>query len=263
MIPFLRKIRKRLITNHKVGGYLLYAIGEIALIIVGILLALQINNWNEGRKDSKIEHQYLLRLKEDLEKDASVFLFIEELTSLRLEQVDLIYSVLDEPALAAQNPKAFLNAIEQVSWRSYLPQTRVVYNELLSTGRMSLIKSEELRTYLADYYRTVDHWWEMILGQSGNQDDYSRATAGLLSKDILAAIENAASLENTTPDESIDIEISPVEIREIRENFLRNEDALRFLPNLYHYHILGGKVIQKLEEQNSTLLEIVGEEIDQ
>ena len=50
MIKFFRKIRQRLLTENKFSKYLLYAIGEIILVVIGILIALQINNWNEGRK---------------------------------------------------------------------------------------------------------------------------------------------------------------------------------------------------------------------
>lgn len=56
MIKFFRKIRQRLLTENKFSKYLIYAIGEIILVVIGILIALQVNNWNEGRiKDKKFE----------------------------------------------------------------------------------------------------------------------------------------------------------------------------------------------------------------
>ena len=50
MIKFFRKIRQNLLSEGKTGKYFKYAIGEIVLVVIGILIALQINNWNEGRK---------------------------------------------------------------------------------------------------------------------------------------------------------------------------------------------------------------------
>lgn len=50
MIKFFRKIRQNLLLEGKTGTYLKYAIGEILLVVIGILIALQVNNWNEGRK---------------------------------------------------------------------------------------------------------------------------------------------------------------------------------------------------------------------
>jgi len=50
MIKFFRKIRRQLLTENRFSKYLLYAIGEIVLVVIGILIALQINIWNENRK---------------------------------------------------------------------------------------------------------------------------------------------------------------------------------------------------------------------
>ncbi|WP_019669901.1 DUF6090 family protein [Eudoraea adriatica] len=62
MINFFRKIRQQLLNQNKVSKYLLYAIGEVVLVVVGILIALQINNWNEGRKSDKVELKILQEL---------------------------------------------------------------------------------------------------------------------------------------------------------------------------------------------------------
>jgi hypothetical protein len=87
MITFLRKIRKSLLepgTDSKpgstaqrnrllsvrVGRYLLYAIGEIALVVIGILIALQINNWNEARKVKQQEEEFFIKTLADLQNDS-------------------------------------------------------------------------------------------------------------------------------------------------------------------------------------------------
>lgn len=71
MIKFFRKIRQRLLTENKFSKYLLYAIGEIALVMIGILLALQVNNWNESKKESKIRKNYYEQILQDLAKDTT------------------------------------------------------------------------------------------------------------------------------------------------------------------------------------------------
>jgi hypothetical protein len=55
MIKFFRKIRQNLLSENKLSKYLLYAIGEIMLVMIGILLALSINNWNENKKTISLE----------------------------------------------------------------------------------------------------------------------------------------------------------------------------------------------------------------
>jgi len=54
MITLFRKIRKQLLTQNKLTRYLVYAVGEIFLVVIGILIALQINNWNEEKKEQAI-----------------------------------------------------------------------------------------------------------------------------------------------------------------------------------------------------------------
>ena len=54
MIKFFRKIRQKLLTENKLSKYLIYAIGEIILVVIGILIALSINNWNEDRNNRKL-----------------------------------------------------------------------------------------------------------------------------------------------------------------------------------------------------------------
>jgi len=67
MIPFFRKIRKTLADDNKPIKYLRYAIGEIVLVVIGILIALQINNWNEQQKEHLKETKMLSEIKSNLE----------------------------------------------------------------------------------------------------------------------------------------------------------------------------------------------------
>lgn len=69
MIKFFRKIRQNLLMVNKTGKYFKYAIGEIILVVIGILIALQINNWNEGRKKSEKETILIKNIVDDLSSD--------------------------------------------------------------------------------------------------------------------------------------------------------------------------------------------------
>ena len=81
MIRFFRNIRQKLAAENNVAKYLRYAIGEILLVVIGILIALQINNWNENRKERLIEIKYLKNLKHDLQNDSTDLI---EYKSIRL-----------------------------------------------------------------------------------------------------------------------------------------------------------------------------------
>ena len=71
MIHFFRKIRYQLFTNNKFSKYLLYAIGEIVLVVIGILIALQINNWNNQKLLNKAEVKSYQNIKRQIIEDKS------------------------------------------------------------------------------------------------------------------------------------------------------------------------------------------------
>ena len=73
MIKFFRNIRQRMIKENRVSKYLLYAIGEIVLVVIGILIALSINSWNEDRLDKKEVAIYLEQIRTELAFDIKVF----------------------------------------------------------------------------------------------------------------------------------------------------------------------------------------------
>ena len=73
MIKFFRKIRQNLLSENKFNKYLIYAIGEIFLVVIGILIALQINNWNENRKVNALAKKYISDIKTDLINDTLTY----------------------------------------------------------------------------------------------------------------------------------------------------------------------------------------------
>ena len=126
---------------------------------------------------------------------------------------------------------------------------------------MSLISSEELRVKLSDYYGTAEHW-EMILNLEDAQNQFNHATAGLLSKEILAAIENNEVSDDMNPDRERYIEIDPREARRIAEDLSANQEAIRWLPKIYQYHVLAKKVIYDLMKRNEVLKDLVEIELE-
>ena len=261
MIKFFRKIRQRLLTENKFSKYLLYAIGEIILVVIGILIALSINNWNEERKESLIEKNYLRRLLVDLENDYKTLSFSKDLSRDRINQVNILSNVIENQSQSNENSTLIIESIEKVTWRSYLPLSKIVYNELLNSGNMSLIQSEYLRNLLSNYYEDADHW-EMILNLEDAQKMFSHETAGLLSIEILTAIENSSSLRNSNPTQELGIDLEEREFNRIIAEFSTKTQAIKWLPHIYHYHLLADKVITNLSSNNETIKKIVQEELN-
>ncbi len=85
MIKFFRNIRQQLLKEGKTINYLKYALGEIVLVVVGILIALQINNWNENRKEEKVLKEYLHKISDNVIQD------IEQIDGLKIRR-DTVYA---------------------------------------------------------------------------------------------------------------------------------------------------------------------------
>lgn len=266
LIKFFRHIRQTLLTEGKTSKYFKYAIGEIALVVIGILIALQINNWNESRKDKNVEHSYLLRLLNDIENDNKTLEYSKRLSKTRINQIDLLNNAIENSNLVAGNESQVIESIEKVTWRSYLSLSRIVYNELHNSGKMSLIQSENLRSRLAKYYSDADHW-EMILNLNEGQKEFSKATAGLLSKEFLKAIENSESTDSIISlinlnSDNLDLELEETEVERIVLELSSMHEAMKWLPKIYHYHVLAEKVIVQLTLQNKELNKLIQNELD-
>jgi hypothetical protein len=146
MINFFRKIRQNLLMEHKTGKYLKYAIGEIVLVVIGILIALSINNWNEVRKERQSEIKYYTNLKLDIETDlVNLDTIIKQRRNIAESAIKLLG--LNPPETLIQL-KAFDSLKGRVfGWRSYSPRTNTL-DELISSGGLNKIKNDSIKLYL-------------------------------------------------------------------------------------------------------------------
>jgi len=163
MIKFFRKIRQNLLIENKTGKYFKYAIGEIILVVIGILIALQINNWNENRKAEKIELTYLIRLKNDLEKDT---LYLENKMQYLKGERAKIYQFVHQLYDVQKTEEEFKQLYFSQSFvtESLVLQTST-YEELKNTGLTNIFQNDGLKIEILDLYReyqiAADHFIEI------------------------------------------------------------------------------------------------------
>lgn len=159
-------------TNNRITSYLLYAIGEIVLVVIGILIALQINNWNNFNEDRKQEQFYLNKLGKNIQAD----IFYLKLRMQQIHQAEQEYVILVEEVNNENLKKFTLDSLARqlVSVRRFSPQTSVMDN-LTSTGKLDLIENQNLVDSLYVYYNDLNNF----TAQWNNADDiYSRETIG-------------------------------------------------------------------------------------
>lgn len=153
--------------QDKTGKYLKYAVGEIVLVVIGILIALQINNWNEERKARLSEQEIIeglvlefegakFELSGDIRARKEILHTAEYLTKIHLQPDD--YSI---------EPDSLKNALKQLMRARFFTQSHPVLNDLQSSGRLELLSSKSLTQLLQEYLQAKDR---LSVFESGEKD---------------------------------------------------------------------------------------------
>ncbi|MTE27867.1 DUF6090 family protein [Winogradskyella ouciana] len=161
MIKFFRHIRQSMIKQNKTKKYLLYAIGEIILVVIGILIALQINNWNNDRINANREASYVINIERDLNNqikaiDLQIDFEKEITTSCRIALKP--YNETNTFKIDSITARA-LGTI--TSRRTFL-NTNPTYTELISSGNIELLKNENFKDQLINYYQELERIEKVI-----------------------------------------------------------------------------------------------------
>lgn len=157
MIKFLRRIRQQLLTENKFSKYLIYAIGEIVLVVVGILIALQINNQNVYKQERSIEKTYLVALKEEFETNINKLDQTIDLNTNLIENVDKLVEVFQQNVIDTISERTVVNYFFETfsSEVNYTPSTGVL-TEIISSGNLKLIQNQKLKQKLASFESSLE-----------------------------------------------------------------------------------------------------------
>jgi len=169
MIKFFRKIRKNLLNEGKTTKYFKYAIGEILLVVIGILIALSINNWNETRKSIASEKRYVSDLIQDLKNDSinlnRLDMFLKSKYASKLKIVPLL-----------QGNKVAIDSIEfhfASQWRiqGRFTPTNITIEELKNSGSLNIIRDINLRRQIVSLYNSysIESFTEDTFNNANNK----------------------------------------------------------------------------------------------
>ncbi|TLF40227.1 DUF6090 family protein [Maribacter aurantiacus] len=161
MIKFFRKIRQQLLKENRFTKYLLYAIGEIILVVIGILIALQINNWNENRINSKKETIVLANIHKEFVQNK------KQLDSV-VGQHKVVFKncagVISLFPLTSKPEQEVLDSLATMLWWTYggitFNPTQTSIKALASTSSFDIIKNETLRDLLISWNDLVTDYQE-------------------------------------------------------------------------------------------------------
>lgn len=152
MIKFFRRIRQNLVLENKTGKYLIYALGEIILVVVGILIALQINNWKELQKQKQLQTVYLNRMVNDLDHDLVNIEFVQATINENQAVISDFINAINSNQNKDQKLKN-MTAYFEKGWiiSEFMPSI-ITYTDLSQTGNMKVIENTQLANAIISYY---------------------------------------------------------------------------------------------------------------
>lgn len=164
MFRFLRSIRRGLLRDGTFRKYALYAIGEIFLVVIGIMIALQINNWNEERKNNRAEQKLLTALQKEFETNLEI---LENAIGLNTDIYETCIKIgkftgPELPPIEEKELSEYMVGAFKFESR-YIPNQGTM-NEINNSGKLSLISDPSLRKALSE--------WQSQFELVKNQEDY-------------------------------------------------------------------------------------------
>lgn len=169
MISLFRKIRKSLMEQNKIRTYILYAIGEVALVMIGILLALQVNNWNEQRKTENLADAYLRNVQQDLLSSVEILTYIESYIARK----DSLFHRYEEMLAQELNNQSIdtgdRHALIMNMTYPLLTYSKNGYNQLLSIDDKLSETNREILKDLTDLYRSGGRTLDLVVDQLGQK----------------------------------------------------------------------------------------------
>lgn len=184
MIKFFRTIHQQLFTENKAGRYFKYAIIEILLVVIGILIALQINNWNENIKNDKTEIKYVKGILSNLDSDINSLEYNIARDTLRI----LSYTYVVRAFTDNKNDDSLLKThlLNSMLVSSFSGQ-RTVFEDMKSSGKLNLIKSDSIRYQIQEYYSSS-------LAMLKRQDNNTKSIMNMIT-DISAVLDVNSIIE--------------------------------------------------------------------
>ena len=166
MLGFLRRIRRSLIEEGHLRKYLIYALGEVLLVMIGILLALQVNTWNDNRNLRNTESQIIAALNvEFIEARDALDFRIDVINSQRTVLLDILgFCQPGTVSLSQVTMDSLINS--SYALPSFNPPNATL-EDLINTGKISVIQNEELRKILSA--------WSGKLEEAKRQEEYQGA----------------------------------------------------------------------------------------
>lgn len=250
MIKFFRQIRQKLLTENRFNKYLIYAIGEIILVVIGILIALQVNNWNEARKNRKQEINFLSRIQADIKTDIENISGSIRTNKSRMKRAEFLLASIDQPQLVKDSATYFIQSIEYAGYTNNPIISDNTFEEIKSSGKLSFIRNENLRSAIQEYYSWTSERGQYNFILQDIQLDYLRVRRGILSAQQQI---NMGSFKQSK-------QYTIAEAKDVYSRMIKNSGFLELLPFTIQSQIRTGESFESIKRQAIELNKMIEKE---
>jgi hypothetical protein len=162
MLAFFRRIRKSLVTNNSTKKYLLYAFGEIILVVIGILIAINLNNNNQNKVAKNERDNKIAKLRQVVYSDSLNLMFTINYNKKNIVLIDSLIENIN-PEMSIDEYRVYANQFTRANmqYRTSIPDL-TVYNELINSGEFSKIENKGLKDKITNYYVLFNHFNDLI-----------------------------------------------------------------------------------------------------
>ncbi len=231
MIKFFRSIRRNLLSEGKTAKYLKYAIGEIVLVVVGILIAINLNNSNQQKNLKENVENQLSLLRQSVYRDSLSFSSLIQYNTKQANNLKRLIQLM-QTSMDEANCKEFITNFHQLIEVRTNIADRSIYDEMVNSGAFSKISQQKLKSQIANYYQLSAHFDEIIW---------------MHVKDF-RAFNNQVSMDGTISKAYMDenLAFSEQERCAYFNSLVENEKKKRMLENLFYSGIATYEQINKL-----------------
>jgi len=253
MIKFFRRIRQRLISENKFSKYILYAIGEIILVVIGILIALQINNANEVRKERAKEVHYLKNIKTDLQLNIDNIETFIETRNKQILSASTVLEYYEGKPLEDLNDLSN-NLLNVYIWKKFY-QINNTFQELTNSGNLALISNDSIKNSLLN----LDAMYKELKGE---EEHYRYDTELLLYEPSyrildLNPITKKFTYDVTKGQAGQDAELSREDFEKLLQD-LNHKNG--FVMTVYEFTVMNSQ-LEAMKEKSIQLKKLIDEEI--
>jgi len=225
--------------DNKPLKYARYAIGEIVLVVVGILIALQINNWNEKNINDKIVQEYLLKISSNVDSDIKKLQFLINDRSEGLMLCDSIVEYYEEKIIS--NPKLFEKGFFNIFIEKRFNANTTAYESLKSSGLINNLRHSEIEEKLSSYYYLME---KVVFVENKFNNSTSNSEDGLTQKGFFIEYKKAFTWSNK---DTINFNYqSLIKYPELESEFIKGRLFLEELITDYSSLLDRGKEVSEL-----------------